>query len=397
MPPASPLSGAPVLLFVVGMHRSGTSALCAALHACGATFGDRLLAPMAGVNDEGFWEDIDVVAANEALLAAAGMRWYAVSRGAECRWPEEALQRFQACAQAILQRGFGSGPVQVVKDPRLCITLPLWLLACADLGVAAQVCTASRAPIEVAQSLQRRDGFPLGYGLRLDLAYRRALDAAGPPSALAVSFPELLQDASGVMSRLATQLPLQAGEDAVAAAVRSDLRHHSASGAVGSGAGASGAGASGALNLLEQPVIAASELAALEAAIERQYPVAGLLSEWAEGFVARGTQLTDLGESHTRALATIAERDAQIADLDRRLQETGAWLERALATVEERDGQIAELDRRLADIGDMHSHALQVIAEKDREIADKDSEIAEIYATPVVGRILRRVHRKREP
>ena len=387
MPPASPLSGAPVLLFVVGMHRSGTSALCAALHACGATFGDRLLAPMAGVNDEGFWEDIDVVAANEALLVAAGMRWYAVSRSAECRWPEEALQRFQACAQAILQRGFGSGPVQVVKDPRLCITLPLWLRACAELGVDAQVCTASRAPIEVAQSLQRRDGFPLGYGLRLDLAYRRALDAAVPPSALAVSFPELLQDASAVMSRLATQLPLQAGEDAVAAAVRSDLRHHSAS----------GAGASGPPNLLEQPVIAASELSGLEAAIERQYPVAGLLSEWAEGFVARGTQLTDLGESHTRALATIAERDAQIADLDRRLQETGAWLERALATVEERDGQIAELDRRLADIGDMHSHALQVIAEKDREIADKDSEIAEIYATPVVGRILRRVHRKREP
>jgi hypothetical protein len=387
MPPASPLSGAPVLLFVVGMHRSGTSALCAALHACGATFGDRLLAPMAGVNDEGFWEDIDVVAANEALLAAAGMRWYAVSRGAECRWPEEALQRFQACAQAILQRGFGSGPVQVVKDPRLCITLPLWLRACADLGVAAQVCTASRAPIEVAQSLQRRDGFPLGYGLRLDLAYRRALDAAVPSSALAVSFPELLRDASAVMSRLATQLPLQAGEDAVAAAVRSDLRHHSASGAA----------ASGASNLLEQPVIAASELAALEAVIEQQYPVAGLLSEWVEGFVARGTQLTELGESHSRALATIAERDAQIADLDRRLQDTGAWLERALATVEERDGQIAELDRRLADIGDMHSHALQVIAEKDREIADKDSEIAEIYATPVVGRILRRVHRKREP
>jgi hypothetical protein len=389
------LSDPPVLLFVVGMHRSGTSALCAALHACGATFGDRLLAPMAGVNDEGFWEDIDVVAANEALLAAAEMRWYAVSRSDEYRWPEEALKCFQACAQAILQRGFGSGPVQVIKDPRLCITLPLWLHACADLGLNAQVCIASRAPLEVAQSLQRRDGFPLGYGLRLDLEYRRALDAATPPCSHTVSFPELLQDAPAVMSRLATQLPLQVGEGAVAAAVRRDLRHHSASGAVASGAVASGAVASGAPNLLEQPVIAASELTALASAIEQQFPVAALLSEWAEGFVARGTQLTDLGESHSRALATIAERDEQIADLDHRLQETGAWLERALATVEERDGQVAELDRRLAEIGDMHSHALQVIAGKDREITDKDSEIAEIYATPVVGRILRRVHRKR--
>ena len=56
------------LLFVVGMHRSGTSALCAALEACGATFGGELLGAMPGVNDEGFWEDEAVVALNERLL-----------------------------------------------------------------------------------------------------------------------------------------------------------------------------------------------------------------------------------------------------------------------------------------------------------------------------------------
>ncbi len=50
------------VLFVVGMHRSGTSALCAALAARGVSFGSDLLGPMAGVNDEGFWEDAGVVA-----------------------------------------------------------------------------------------------------------------------------------------------------------------------------------------------------------------------------------------------------------------------------------------------------------------------------------------------
>ena len=34
------------LLFLIGLHRSGTSALCAALHACGASFGQHLLEPM---------------------------------------------------------------------------------------------------------------------------------------------------------------------------------------------------------------------------------------------------------------------------------------------------------------------------------------------------------------
>jgi hypothetical protein len=61
--------------FVVGMHRSGTSALCAALAACGVSFGNRLLDAMAGVNDEGFWEDATVVSITEQLLALLDSRW----------------------------------------------------------------------------------------------------------------------------------------------------------------------------------------------------------------------------------------------------------------------------------------------------------------------------------
>ena len=71
----------PGLLLVVGMHRSGTSALCAALHASGASFGTSLLDPMSGVNDEGFWEDEAVVALNERLLEQLGYHWYSVPVG----------------------------------------------------------------------------------------------------------------------------------------------------------------------------------------------------------------------------------------------------------------------------------------------------------------------------
>ena len=63
------------LLLVLGMHRSGTSALCAALAACGVSFGDRLLDPLAGVNDEGFWEDAAVVAIDQQSLALLDPNW----------------------------------------------------------------------------------------------------------------------------------------------------------------------------------------------------------------------------------------------------------------------------------------------------------------------------------
>lgn len=61
-------------LVVLGMHRSGTSALTRLLHTAGADAGGRLLGASAG-NELGHWEDAFVVETNERLLAALGRRW----------------------------------------------------------------------------------------------------------------------------------------------------------------------------------------------------------------------------------------------------------------------------------------------------------------------------------
>lgn len=406
-------AGPEALLFVAGMHRSGTSALCAALRACGASFGEHLLTPMAGVNDDGFWEDADVVAANDALLSAAGGSWFAPGASA-CAgdWPVRALVDFQRRAREILERGFGPSSLWVVKDPRFCLTLPLWLQACEALGIATQVCVASRSPLEVAHSLQRRDGFPLCYGLRLDLAYRRALLAPLAAGALQVEYPDLINDPLAVMHGLAKALPLVVDEAGLATSVRQDLRHHE----------------QGAIDgVLATPLIAADSLPILAAAIESDYPEAAMIADLVAGFVARGSQLTELGEDHSvalatiaakdvdieslaaekdadiealaaehrEALATIAERDTQIAELDQRLQETGDYLGRALNTISERDEQIAELDRRLTEIGHLHSHALEVIVQKDAEIDALAAKIQAFYDLPVIGFALRAAQRAR--
>jgi hypothetical protein len=402
-----------VLLFVAGMHRSGTSALCAALRACGASFGGQLLAPMAGVNDDGFWEDADIVAANDALISAAGGRWFAPGTAAlGGHWPAQALADFQRRAEQILQRGLGAGPLWVAKDPRFCMTLPLWLRACELRGISTRVCVASRSPLEVAHSLKRRDGFPVGYGLRLDLAYRRALLASLPAGALPVAYPDLINDTLAVMHRLAKALPLVVEETGLAVSVRRDLRHHE----------------QGAIDgVLATPLIAADSLSDLAAAIDDAYPESEMITDLVAGFVARGSQLTELGEDHSvalatiaerdvdieslaaekdgqieslaaehrQALATIAERDTQIAELDRRLQDTGDYLGRALATISERDEQVAELDQRLTEIGNLHSHALEVIVEKDAEIHALAAKIQAFYDLPVIGFALRSAQRAR--
>lgn len=56
------------IVVVLGMHRSGTSALTRALVAIGAGVGDNLL-PAGHDNPKGFWEDKDFVTLNDRLLA----------------------------------------------------------------------------------------------------------------------------------------------------------------------------------------------------------------------------------------------------------------------------------------------------------------------------------------
>ncbi len=356
------------LLFVLGMHRSGTSALCAALRACGASFGDHLLAPMRDVNDEGFWEDAEVVAVNESLLRRAGGEWYACGPDVlDLDWRAGAFDEERRRARAVLQRGFGEGPLEAVKDPRLCLTLPFWLDLCAGEGIAAYTCVINRAPLEVARSLEKRDGFPVGYGLRLQLLYRRAIARHAPADAVYLTYPELLSAPAECLRRLPPDLPLEISDERLSAVVRTDLRHH---------------GAREEEGLLAEADAGAVDLDALEAAIERFSPPQRMLGDLVGRLVERGERLTEIGTAHTRALETLDQRDADVEKLgaelryteetvqqrDRELADVAGHLSSALATIDERDEQIREFDRRLSQLGEEHSYALDLIRARDAQL-----------------------------
>lgn len=379
------------LLFVVGMHRSGTSALCAALQASGVSFGAQLLDPMAGVNDEGFWEDQAIVSINERLLQQIGHDWYTVPPDLDV--PDWSAQLFDALrdeARARLAEGFGGGAVEAVKDPRFCLTLSFWLALAAESGLETAVCVIGRAPLEVAASLQKRDGFPVAYGLRLCIAYRRALAIQAPAGTHYMSYGDLLDNPEGAVTELAqsANLPLAAANAPLEGVVRGDLRHQSAT---------------GDSYLATPEAMLAIDTAPLCAAVEAGWPDAAVQPQLARALVARGQALTDLGDEHSLTLATlnqrdadtarlagelaaavdtVSERDDQLADFDRRLSATGQHLEQALATIAERDEQIREFDRRLAEIGQMHSEALALIEARD-------AQLQRVFAKPGIGTVFK--------
>jgi hypothetical protein len=342
------------LLFVLGMHRSGTSALCSALEYSGASFGGDLLEPMVGVNEEGFWENASVVALNQQLLERLGGTWFCPpSRVSQSDWSDDALADIREAARAILRRGFGGGPVQAVKDPRLCITLPLWLAAAAEVQIPTTVCVISRAPLEVARSLHKRDGFPLGYGVRLYAQYREQLAANVPSEATYVTYDTLLQDPKSVLQVLARVLPLTVPDTGLEGSVKPQLRHHSAMQGD---------------RMLLQADTGDVDLAALNGAIEQAYPSSEVLREFALSMAKRAEQLTSLGDEHTQALAVLTQRDADIEGLS-------ALHREALAMITQRDADIEGLSAE-------HNVALDTLRERDQQLQ-------RLLAIPGLGLLIR--------
>ncbi len=142
--------------FVLGMHRSGTSALASTLQSLGIDFGSSLLAPSPD-NPKGYFENKAVQAFNENLFTLRGYSWsdtFFDIHGLE----EEIFNDLVARAQKIILSEFSSFSEFGLKDPRLCILFPIWYQACKSLGIKVKVVLAYRDPGEIALSLFKRNG-----------------------------------------------------------------------------------------------------------------------------------------------------------------------------------------------------------------------------------------------
>lgn len=171
------------------MHRSGTSLATGLIRLMGAYVGpDKLLLPANKANEKGFWERKDVMQINELLLAQQGCNWQSVDSWHEDNPPM--APEIRAAMQIVLADSNAHAP-WVMKDPRLCITLPCWL-PLLDSPIAV---IASRHPLAVAHSLQLRNGIPIEYGLALWESYAIHLlrHAAGLPKVFC-RYEALLED-----------------------------------------------------------------------------------------------------------------------------------------------------------------------------------------------------------
>ena len=149
-------------VFILGMHRSGTSCLAGCLEECGLALG--AVNRRAPYNKKGNNENPRVMELHDALLRHNGGSW---DRPPErLAWTaEHGRRRDEILSEYRGLRVFG------IKDPRTLLTLDFWL----EPGLERSFVATFRHPLAVAASLARRNRFSAARGLELWTTYNRLL------------------------------------------------------------------------------------------------------------------------------------------------------------------------------------------------------------------------------
>ena len=179
-------------LFILGMHRSGTSAVSRAVNLLGVPLcrESDLVLDLRG-NPTGHWESGTLVNLNNRLLHQMGHAWWCPP---PADIPDAPLTLTTMPLPRARERFAAAHPTATwaCKDPRTCLTLPFWLAA---LDMAPAAILVLRDPAEVAASLQRRNSFPPHWGLALWERYvRLALTHLAGLPVLISRYGELLAD-----------------------------------------------------------------------------------------------------------------------------------------------------------------------------------------------------------
>ena len=214
---------------VLGMHRSGTSAIAGFLAKAGFFAGEEAdLLPAAEDNPKGFFERADVNALNDRLLEELGGAWDKPPSRALVAKRAPAWQARVEEVLAGLDAGAGNRPL-VLKDPRISLLLPAWLPV---LDRRFAIILIDRNPVDVALSVRRRDRRPLYVALALWQTYCTELVAGlEGRRVLVVRYESFVEDPDRnsrlLLDRLAEALPVK-GADAARAQgfVSRDMRHH---------------------------------------------------------------------------------------------------------------------------------------------------------------------------
>jgi predicted nucleic acid-binding Zn-ribbon protein len=363
-------------VIILGMHRSGTSAMAGALQRLGVDFGPAGTPPPDGENPTNACEHLEVVGCHERLLAATRRGWDD-PRGLPRNWQaSESTAAIREELAGLLRRDFRGSTLWAVKDPRMCRLLPLWLEILADLQCAPRFIVVHRPLVEIAASLERRHGFSpqKTAALWADHVLSAERHTRGNPRVF-VSFDRLLSDPEGTMRAVGDTLDLQwprPSSEATAELrefVSPSLRHH----VVGSGSLPTDFGRLSPIvgppdKILSSFGVAGDPIRATPFDTARQQLTRFLL-ELDSVVLEHAAQLID------RALAQRPDLEPRLEEQAATLREHGSRLDEQAASLRERESR---LDEQAASLRERESRLDEQITSLREHQARLDEQITSL-------------------
>jgi hypothetical protein len=157
-------------VLVVGMHRSGTSAIARGIAALSVYLGTDFLDAQPE-NPTGYWEDKGIVEIDERVLKALNLRWDDVAPIASAEFRRLRIRLLQSGAARYVKRTFAPHPLWGFKDPRTIRLLPFWRGVLRKCRADDAYVVAIRNPRSVEASLFRRQSMDAATAQRLWLIH----------------------------------------------------------------------------------------------------------------------------------------------------------------------------------------------------------------------------------
>ncbi len=359
------------LVVVLGMHRSGTSAVTRGLSALGVPLGKNLMPPVLNDNDKGYFEDLEINDINIELLTALKRDWHTLSRIPPESFQSEPLKLLKLRAIELMRTKIGDRTFGF-KNPRTAPLLPFWQTVFNELDISPSYVIAIRNPKGVAQSIQKRTGFDFekSYYLWLEHVLPAILETAGAPR-IVIDFDLLMANPSGQLQRMAKALGLPFDPDApsiqeyVSEFLDRNLRHSQFDLKDLSEDRAAAPDVLRAYRMLVR--LSGGENNVSVSPIEEEFKDIdnrlNAMSPALEYMSRSDRRVADLVQVVTEREARVAEKDSQLDHFNRALVACTKQIASLNVDLAERDGKIFALD--------------EVLASRDAQIADLEGSVAE--------------------
>jgi len=194
-----------MIVIVVGMHRSGTSALAGLLHHNGIVMGESKNfrpRPKNNQNAKGFYENFHFRQINDNILQQNGyiVKSYnihipIIKENEQEIWNQEAYN--------LIKEYLGKYDLWGWKDPRNCLTLNFWLNIIEEIGEPYHVLISHRNLNSIAKSMKARGNGGSLENLETlsEIYYDRVNSIVGDKCSTIINFDQLYKNPKNALSK----------------------------------------------------------------------------------------------------------------------------------------------------------------------------------------------------